>query len=129
MIAVWQEAGLPIKIAGRDSREAIARQIADYPDFFIGAYDGQRLIGLVVASSDGRKGWINRLAVLPAYRRKKIARKLIARAEQVLFAAGIRVVACLIHNDNLPSLRLFTSQGYDSSLPVIYLRKALSETD
>ena len=127
MIAVWNESGLPAKPVGRDSREELHRQIMQEPEFFIGAFNKDKLIGLVIASSDQRKGWINRLAVIPAYRGRGIARELIHRAEQALYNTGIRIISCLIFKTNTPSIKLFESENYDSSCPVLYLRKALSD--
>jgi N-acetylglutamate synthase len=127
IIETWNESGLPIRPRGRDSREEICNQINNDPDFFIGAFSDDRLIGLVVASSDGRKGWINRLAVIPDFREKGIARKLIGLAEEVLQKTGIKIISCLIENENLASLKLFQSMDYESTADVIYLRKPLND--
>lgn len=69
MIQLWLRADLPIRIKGRDSKSAIESQMRSSPDFFIGAFEKSGLVGIVVVSSDGRKGWLNRLAVNPDYRR------------------------------------------------------------
>ena len=55
-----------------------------FPGGFIGAFADGKLVGIVVATHDGRKGWINRLAVHPDYRRRGIAKKLIEEAEEYL---------------------------------------------
>ena len=86
-----------------------------------------RLIGLVIASSDGRKGWINRLAILPEFREHDIARNLIRRAEDALRKTGIMITACLIMDDNLPSIRLFESEDYSNWPDVLYFRKTFDE--
>lgn len=65
MTELWVKAGLPFKPRGRDSRETIAAQMIANPQFFLGAFEGSQLIGVVVLSSDLRKGWINRLAADP----------------------------------------------------------------
>src|SRR5512137_2583522 len=85
---LWAAAGLPVRIGGRDSREEFERQMAGGMQTVIGVHDGERLIGVVVATHDGRKGWINRLAVHPDYRRQGIGRHLIAEAERMLNAQG-----------------------------------------
>jgi hypothetical protein len=69
-MSVWQRAGLhSIRPKGRDSREAFARQFASGTHTMIGLELSGELIGVVLATHDGRKGWINRLSVLPEYRR------------------------------------------------------------
>jgi len=68
IVTLWQNAGLSYKPEGRDRKDAIQSQMAANPDFFIGAFEDNRLVGVVVASTDGRRGWINRLAVDPECR-------------------------------------------------------------
>ena len=112
-MSVWQRGGLhSIRPQGRDSREAFARQFASGTHTMIGLELSGELIGVVLATHDGRKGWINRLAVLPEYRRQGYASRLVAEAERVLRAQGMTVIAALIEPGNDVSLVLFTELGY-----------------
>ena len=53
------------------SKKALAAQIAAAGDLFVGAFEGERLVGSALGSVDGRaKGWINRVAVDPDRRRR-----------------------------------------------------------
>ncbi|MFQ5886920.1 MAG: GNAT family N-acetyltransferase, partial [Anaerolineae bacterium] len=96
LVSVWQRAGLKFKPQGRDSREALSRQLRQGQVTLLGAEKGGRLIGVVMVSHDGRKGWINRLAVEPAYRRRGLGARLIAAAEEELHGQGVEVIAALI---------------------------------
>lgn len=127
MIRLWLTSDLPIRVKGRDSIAAIESQMKSNPDFFIGAFENSRLIGVVVASSDGRKGWINRLAVDPDYRQKKIGRTLIAEAENVLRKHGMQFFAALIENSNNASKSLFKKSGYVKHQTVSYFSKRDSD--
>ncbi len=124
---LWEKSGLPYRGKGRDSREAIRKQIEENPDLYLGAFLDRRLVGSVIASFDGRKGWINRLVVLPEYRRQGIARLLIAAAEEVLRKRGAKVIGALIYNTNEPSLELFQRMGYTIDEDILYLSKRESE--
>jgi GNAT superfamily N-acetyltransferase len=86
------------------------------------------LVGVVLATNDGRKGWINRLAVLPEHRRQGYATRLVAEAEGVLRSVSITVIAALIEGGNDVSLALFERLGY-AELPggTHYLSKRESE--
>jgi ribosomal protein S18 acetylase RimI-like enzyme len=128
-MSVWQRAGLhSIRPQGRDSREAFSRQLASATHTMIGLELSRELIGVVLVTHDGRKGWINRLAVLPEYRRQGYAMRLVAEAEQVLCAQGMIVIAVLIEPGNDVSLALFGKLGY-VELPggMHYLTKRDSE--
>jgi ribosomal protein S18 acetylase RimI-like enzyme len=127
LVHLWLKAGLPFKPKGRDSPESIAGQMKAYPDFFIGAFENGELIGAVIASSDARKGWINRLAVDPDYRRKGVAKTLIAEAEKALRQRGIKIFCALIEDSNVASKELFKKCGYVEHRDIIYFSKRDSE--
>jgi ribosomal protein S18 acetylase RimI-like enzyme len=121
--ALWKHSGLPFKPLGRDCRSAVKAQMAANPDFFLGAFEGNRLVGVVFATSDGRKGWINRLAVYPDFRRLGVAEKLIAEAEHALRKHGLRMFCALIDDDNESSKQLFKKCGYEEHRNIVYFRK------
>ncbi len=113
LMALWQRAGLhSLKPRGRDSRAAVAEQLASGVETILGLEIDHRLVGAVVATHDSRKGWINRLAVDPDYRRRGYGMELIQAAERVLREQGIRVIAALVESDNPASLALFERTGY-----------------
>jgi ribosomal protein S18 acetylase RimI-like enzyme len=112
-MAVWRRAGLhSVRPAGRDSRQAFARQLASGTHTMIGLEHSGELIGVVLATHDGRKGWINRLAVLPQHRGRGFAARLVAEAERELRSQGMTVIGVLIEPGNDASLALFTKLGY-----------------
>jgi GNAT superfamily N-acetyltransferase len=128
IIALWDAAGLKYRPGGRDSRAAIERQIAGGTHTFVGVQtEGGDLIGVVLVTHDGRKGWINRLVVHPDYRRQGIGKTLIAAAEKVLDEQGIGVIAALIEPGNDISLALFASAGYVDWPGMHYVSKRKSE--
>ena len=127
MVKLWSRAKLPFKPHGRDSKEAIAAQMKANPDFFLGAFEGNRLIGTVIISCDMRKGWINRLAVDPEYRLRGVAKALIAESEKILRKYGIRIVCALIEDYNVASKRLFKKLGYVEHRDIIYFSKRENE--
>ena len=118
---------MPFRPLGRDSRQAIEAQMKANPDFLLGAFEDSRLVGTVVVSCDGRKGWINRLAVDPKHRRKGIGKALIAEAEKALRKGGIRVFCVLIKDSNESSKSLFRNVGYEELRNIKYFSKRDSE--
>ncbi|MDD5189811.1 MAG: GNAT family N-acetyltransferase [Dehalococcoidales bacterium] len=122
VIALWHEAGLHYRATGRDSRRRIEKEIQQNTCLFLVAITGGRVIGTLLATQDGRKGWLHRLAVAKDYRRQKIAQKLIAAAENHFTNLGIDVIACLIEPGNAASQAFFGNSGYEKS-DILYYSK------
>jgi GNAT superfamily N-acetyltransferase len=123
ILGLWRCAGLPVRADGRDAPVEFARQMASGLQRVIGVRDGARLIAVAVLTHDGRKGWINRLAVAPEYRRQGLARLLIEEAERWFTQdLGLEVWAALIERHNTASLTLFASVGYQDH-DILYVSK------
>jgi len=127
VIALWQRAGLPFEPEGRDSFHAIAQQLQTAGHLMFVAEAHGQVVGTAFGSHDGRKGWINRLAVDPRHRRQGLAQQLIAKAEEALARDGIIIVAALVEAPNEPSLKLFRKLGYEERRDIIYFRKFLRD--
>jgi ribosomal protein S18 acetylase RimI-like enzyme len=127
MIKLWERSSLPFKPKGRDSRQETKRQMNINPKLFLGAFEGNALVGTVVGSYDGRKGWINRLAVDLEYRRQRIAQLLVARIEDALREKGAKIICALVEESNLGSISLFEKLGYVTDRGILYLSKRESE--
>ncbi|MBC7361082.1 MAG: GNAT family N-acetyltransferase [Candidatus Aminicenantes bacterium] len=123
VIELWQQGNLPLKPKGRDSREEIERQIQLSNVIFLVAESAGKVIGTVLATHDGRKGWINRLAVDPAFRRQGLGQILIKEAEKELEKERIMMFAALIEEDNLPSINLFEKLGYEYHPEIKYFTR------
>ena len=87
------------------------------------------MIGSILGNSDGRKGWINRLAVDPDYRGRGLAARLIAECEKQLYSLGIKVIAALIEGDNKSSESAFSKAGYSYWDEIKYYSKRFSDDD
>lgn len=125
VIALWQRAGLSFEPQDRDSLQSISRQLQTSGHLlFVAESDGE-IVGTVFGSHDGRKGWINRLAVDPQFRRCGLAQQLVAQAEEALAREGLSIVAALVEAPNEPSLGLFRKLGYEERRDIIYFRKFL----
>jgi ribosomal protein S18 acetylase RimI-like enzyme len=128
IMALWQAAGLHIRPRGRDSRPEFERQMAGGTQTALGVEDDEgNLIGVVLATHDGRKGWINRLAVHPDHRRRGIGLALIEAAEVVLREQGMRIIAATIEPDNEASLALLRAAGYAEWEGIHYMSKRDSD--
>lgn len=123
LIDIWEKSGLPYKPKGRDSRESIEKEVELNCNRFLFAVADENYVGTILVTHDGRKAWINRVAVLPEYRGKGIARKLLEAAEKWLDEEGIDIYACLIEDYNQDSFEAFKKMGYAPFEGIHYLTK------
>ncbi len=127
--SLWKEAGLPFHPDGRDSLERMEAELGDGRTFYLGAFDEERLIGVAIGTDEGRKGWINRVAVSPGHRRKGLAARLIAWCEKEFARRGRGLVCALVEDWNGTSLALMRKEGYVLRKDIFYLRKSLRGED
>ena len=123
--ALWAEAGIHYRPNGRESRPRMEKEIKSEQAIFLVAAAGDRIVGVVLGTHDGRKGWINRLAVAKEFRRQNIAFKLVTAVETRLNDLDIDVIACLIEPENTVSKSFFYKIGY-TKVPVEYFAKKQS---
>lgn len=123
IVHVWRESGLKVAATGRESKASFDRQLAAFGELYLVATDEERVVGVVLGTHDVRKGWINRLAVLPTHRRRGIAAALVRRCDQRLRSMGIEIVSALVEPPNEASCAVFEKLGYRTDVEVVYFRK------
>ena len=83
-----------------DSREGVEKYIKRNPaTSFVALVEG-KIVGAILAGHDGRRGFIQHLAVLPEFRKHGIASTLVERAMNALEKEGIHKVALLAFKKN-----------------------------
>ncbi len=88
-------------------------------------YEGH-IVGSALGTHDGRKGWINRVAVAPEHQRHGVAKMLVGEVEKRLEDRGIEIVACLIEDHNTVSKEVFCSLGYSAHEDITYFSRRKS---
>jgi len=123
LVALWEDAKLPSRPLGRDGRDDIEHQLKQPTAIYLVAEIDSKLVGAVLGTHDGRKGWINRLAVSPTHQKQGIARRLVEELEKRIYGLGIWIIACLIEDWNEESSQVFESLGYKAHSDIKYLSK------
>lgn len=123
LVNLWIGAGLPYRPQGRDGRERVVKEISSPSCIFLVAELKGELVGSLLGTSDGRKGWINRLAVRPDLRRKGVGGALMQEIEKRFEGSGLLVFACLIEEENTASQEFFDEMGYELDPGVLYYSK------
>lgn len=129
ILRVWADAGLEHRPLGRDSRAMIAKEMHFPGAAYFGYFDNGWMIGTVIANFDGRRGWINRLAVDPDCRGRGIGGELIREGENFLRSVGAIVMTALIHERNSPSMTCFEKEGFLCQNEFKYFSKKRSQED
>jgi ribosomal protein S18 acetylase RimI-like enzyme len=126
LIKLWEESELPYRPKGRDSWKSLVSELKHGCAIFLVAESEGRIIGSIFGTHDGRKGWINRLAVHPDFQKKGIGKKLVAEVERRLSKIGINIVAILIEDWNETSGQAFEKMGYIKHPDIHYYTKRRS---
>ena len=107
---LWVKAGLGFRLG--DDIDSVKTKMSRDPDLFLVAEERGMIVGTVMGAWDGRRGWIYHLGVLPAYRRKGIAGRLIDELEVRMKRKGVLKVNGLVYSWNVISKRFFWERGY-----------------
>ena len=110
-----------------DSREGIAKYLRRNPATCFVAECGDSIVGVILSSHDGRRGFIHHLAVAEDCRRQGIATELLECAVSSLAAEGINKVALLVFNRNEAGNAFWEKNGFTSREDLVYRNKALVE--
>ncbi|TYP70056.1 ribosomal protein S18 acetylase RimI-like enzyme [Paenibacillus methanolicus] len=99
MIELWRGVD-GLELSGADSREGIAKYLARNPGMSFVAEAEGRIVGTVLGGHDGRRGFINHLAVDPACRGQRIGAELTERCLGAIAADGIGKCHIFVKSDN-----------------------------
>ena len=70
------------------------------------------MAGAVLAGSDGRRGYLQHLAVAPPYRGRGVGRALAERVIDALGAAGIAKCHLMVRQENEPAKAFWEHLGW-----------------
>ncbi len=125
VLALWKSSGLILRPG--DDLEGIKLKLQRDPDLFLVAEDGREIVGVVMGGWDGRRGWINHLAVKPNRRRTGIGSSLVGELERRLFEKGAKKVNAQIYQGNSASFDFFKSVGYEVHSDLVLIGKYLKK--
>lgn len=107
---LWQRCGLVRPT--NDPLKDIARKLKVRGDLFLVGVEGVEIVASVMVGYEGHRGWINYLAVSPAYRRRGYGRKLMEEAERRLRAEGCPKINLQVRRSNTEVLAFYKALGF-----------------
>lgn len=110
LVALWTACSLVVP--HNNPRRDIARKLQVNPEWFLLAVAGEDVVGSCMAGYEGHRGWINYLAVAPAWRRRHLATHLMREAERLLREAGCPKINLQVRTGNRDVIAFYRSLGY-----------------
>lgn len=110
-----------------DSREGIERFLLRNPESCFVAEADETVVGVIMSGHDGRRGYIYHTAVLPEYRNRGIAAKLVENAMSAMKNAGINKVALVVFDRNEGGNAFWEKMGFAARGDLIYRNKSIAE--
>jgi ribosomal protein S18 acetylase RimI-like enzyme len=110
LLELWKRAGIRSNVT--NEKTMLQVRLAKDRDLFLVAWHGRRMVGSLMAGWDGWRGSMARLAVDPAFRRERIARRLVERAEARLRKRGAKRIGALVFVDNTLAQTFWRAAGY-----------------
>jgi N-acetylglutamate synthase len=102
--------GMSIREA--DSKENIERYLNHNIGLSYIALAYNQLIGAVLAGTDGRRGYVQHLAVNKEYRFKGIGKSLLNRVIESLNKQGVLKTHLFVHGDNMNAQKFYEHNGW-----------------
>lgn len=123
VLSLWRRAGLTISPS--DTPEGIKKKLERDPDLFIVAEEDGNIVEAVMGAYDGRRAWINHLAVAPERQKIGLGAALLAEVEVRLKARACEKVNLHIYPGNAGVVGFYERVGYNRA-ELIFMEKWLT---
>ena len=110
LLALWQAAGTSPSVT--DTVTDIQTAIESSASVLVAEAD-QRIVGSLIATFDGWRGNMYRIAVHPDYRRRGIGRALVKEGEKCLAKLGVKRITALVEEKYPWATAFWSDVGYE----------------
>lgn len=111
VIALWRDCD-GVSLRDADSPEGIEKYLQRNPALSFVALDGIDIVGTIMAGHDGKRGYIQHLAVADAARGQGIAGSLVELCLEALNLQGIEKSHVHVLGDNEPGRKFWSGRGW-----------------
>jgi ribosomal protein S18 acetylase RimI-like enzyme len=108
-----------LKVDQADSMSCIDRFLKQNPGLSFVAVDDNKIVGAVLCGHDGRRGYIDQLAVDGEYRLQGIGKSLVARCLYNLIRNGITKWHLFVIEDNQGAIDFWKKLGWHERVEMV----------
>jgi len=124
-LELWRAVGFP-DWSLLTRAQVVTKLRRDRELFLVAELEG-RVIGTVMGSWDGYRGWAHNVAVHPSRQRKGIGRTLMCELERRLWHKGARVLNLHYFNDSTGARDFYHSLGFQDATNATTTQKVLKD--
>ena len=110
-----------------DSREGIGHFLERNPRTCLVAVEENRIVGVILAGNDGRRGYIYHTAVALSCQGRGVGTRMVQETLRALKEEGIRKAALVVFDRNEGGNAFWEKQGFTEREDLVYRNKALAE--
>jgi ribosomal protein S18 acetylase RimI-like enzyme len=110
VIALWTACKLVV--SHNNPCKDIQRKLSVNPEWFLIGERNNVIVATCMAGYEGHRGWINYLAVAPDEQRRRVASRMMQKAEELLRKAGCPKINLQIRPTNLQVIEFYKSIGF-----------------
>ncbi len=122
MTELWRVCGLLVR--GLNYEKEIDLKTKDQKDMIVLGIENGRVIASTMIGFDGRRGWLNYVAVHPEFRSIGIGGMILKHAEEILKNMGCPKVNLLVRKSNSGVVEFYEKEGFEIN-DVICMHKKL----
>ncbi|HEY84360.1 MAG TPA: GNAT family acetyltransferase [Chloroflexi bacterium] len=125
VINLWVKCGLVVP--WNNPHQDIERKLKVHPELFLVGTRDDEVIASVMGGYEGHRGWINYLAVDPAYRRRGYGQKMMTAVKVKLKAMGCPRINLQVRSSNASVIRFYEAIGYKQDDVVSFGRRLVED--
>lgn len=110
LLALWKTAGTSASVT--DTIKDI-QSVIESPASVLVAEVDRHIVGSLIATFDGWRGNMYRIAVHPDYRRRGIGRTLVTEGEKCLAKLGVKRITALVEEKYPWAIAFWSDVGYE----------------
>ena len=126
VVQLWNDCGL-VTTANNPFKD-IQRKLKVQSDLFFVAVEKNKVVGTVMGGYEGHRGWINYLAVDPAYQKTGIGQELMKKVEQKLKKLGCPKINLQVRESNAKVRAFYEKIGYSQDKVLSYGKRLIQDS-